>query len=60
MRMQQRPIEGKHVLAGMVAFFGIIIGNPNVKSLLKLHYDFSVVEGIDSKVFNKVGVRGYL
>jgi nitrogen fixation protein FixH len=26
MRAQQRPIEGKHVLAGMVAFFGVIIG----------------------------------
>ncbi|MBL8907084.1 MAG: FixH family protein [Rhizobiales bacterium] len=26
MRAQPRPIEGKHVLAGMVAFFGVIIG----------------------------------
>lgn len=25
MSAQQRPIEGKHVLAGMVAFFGVII-----------------------------------
>ena len=25
MKASQRPIEGKHVLAGMVAFFGVII-----------------------------------
>jgi len=26
MKAQQRALEGKHVLAGMVAFFGVIIG----------------------------------
>lgn len=47
-------------LANGLHFFRIVIRDFDVKGLLKFHYQFRVVEGVNAKVFYKAGIGSNL